>query len=263
MILPPQLLKLVVGLASQQLFPDSFRYIAVGGAPIGKTLLDQAEALNLPVFQGYGLSEACSVLSVNRPGEQRSGSVGKPLPHADINISDDGEIIASGTIFNGYLNSTKEPSGELATGDLGYIDDDGYLFITGRKKDTIITDYGRNSAPEWLESELQAHPDIGQAAVFGNHKPWPSAMLVPSAALTHRCRENDISLVNELNNAVDDINHQLPDYAQIRRFLIADQPFNMKNSELTGNGRPRRDVIAQHYADEITAMYEENNEYVL
>lgn len=264
MILPPQLLKLVVSLARQRLLPDSFRYLAVGGAPVGTTLLHQASELGLPVYQGYGLSEACSVLTVNRPGEQRPGSVGKPLPHARIHINDDGEIIAGGTIYKGYLNQTNQPVAELATGDLGYIDEDGYLFITGRKKDTIITDYGRNIAPEWLESELQAHAHIAQAAVFGNGKPFASAILVPSVTLnTSLMKAKDSSMVTELNLAIDEINQHLPDYARIQRFQVADQPFSTRNGELTSNGRLRRKVIAQNYSKQISEIYEGLNEHIL
>ena len=263
MILPPQLLKLVCGLAAQQQLPDSLRCLAVGGAPVGATLLQQAESLDLPVYQGYGLSEACSVLTVNTPEERRSGSVGKPLSHVNIRIADDGEIYAGGTIFQGYLNTAEHSAEELATGDRGYIDNDGFLFITGRKKNTIITDYGRNMAPEWLESELQAHPDIAQAAVFGNGKPYASAMLVPSIALITRCKNEGCSIIEAINTVLDQVNQHLPDYAQVRKFQLADQPFSTKNDELTGNGRPRRDVIARHYANQISAMYEENHEQVL
>lgn len=264
MILPPQLLKLAVGLARQRLLPDSFRYIAVGGAPVGTALLQQASELGLPVYQGYGLSEACSVLTVNRPDEQRPGSVGKPLPHAHIRINDDGEIIAGGTIYKGYLNQSDQPVAELATGDLGYIDEDGYLFISGRKKDTIITDYGRNIAPEWIESELQAHAHIAQAAVFGNGKPFPSAILVPSTTLNAKLTNGkNSSMVTELNVAIDEVNQHLPDYARITRFQVADEPFSTRNGELTSNGRPRRNIIAQNYSKQISEIYEELNEYLL
>jgi long-subunit acyl-CoA synthetase (AMP-forming) len=263
MILPPQLLKLVVGLATQGQLPDSFRYIAVGGAPVGGTLLEQARALDLPIYQGYGLSEACSVVTVNTPDKQRIGSVGKPLPHSQVQISDAGEILVSGTIYDGYLNAPTPTGKTLATGDLGYMDDDGYLYITGRRKDVIITGYGRNVSPEWLEAQLQAHADIAQAAIYGNGRAFLTAVIVPSASMYHVHQGQLSEMLDSFTYTLESINAGLPDYARVTEFIIAEQPFSPNNNELTANGRPRREVIGQHYARQIADIYEEKNEQLL
>ncbi len=247
---PPQLLKLMIGLASQQMLPDSFRYIAVGGAHVSKKMLELAESLGLPVYQGYGLSEACSVVTVNTPEFNRAGSVGKPLSHLGVRISEAGEIMVQG-----YASGSNKD--ELATGDLGYLDDDGYLYITGRNRNVIITSYGRNIAPEWVESELLSHPSIAQAVVVGDKQEYLVAILTPAMTAT------TVELQKLLDHAVFETNQHLPDYAQVREYLIATSPFSVETDELTHNGRPRRVVIEHHYADLIHKLYEAEHEQLL
>jgi len=244
LIVPPNLLKLLVGLAQEQQLPDSFRFIAVGGAPVGAALLEAAEQAGLPVYQGYGLSECCSVVTVATPQKNRRGSVGKPLPHARVRIDDDGEIHVGGVTFDGYLNESDQGGDEIATGDIGYFDDDGYLFVTGRNRHRIITGYGRNISPEWLESELVAHPSIGQAVVFGDELPILTAVVVPAAALDF----------DDLLAVITQVNSKLPDYAHIDDYILADQPFTVANSELTAAGTPARSVIKQRYAEQISNL---------
>jgi long-subunit acyl-CoA synthetase (AMP-forming) len=257
-ILPPQLLKLVIGLARQQVLPGSFRYIAVGGAPVGQRLLDEAEALGLPVFQGYGLSEACSVVAVNTPSNNRPGSVGKPLPHATVRVSEQGEILVKGKTFEGYVNdSQRNDTDEVATGDLGYLDEDGYLYITGRQRNVIITSYGRNISPEWVESELLSHPSIAQAAIMGNNHEYLVAVVVPAK------NGPQSEIMKTLDETIAEANLKLPDYAQIHDYVIADSPFCYGQGELTSNGRPRRDVIERHYSDRIEKLYEIGHEQIL
>jgi len=258
MILPPQLLKLVIGLASRNRLPDSFRYIAVGGAPVGKGLMERAKRLGLPVSQGYGLSEACSVVAVNTLGDNRHGSVGKPLPHARVRISPDGEILVGGTVFRGYLNQGGGCVGEVATGDLGYLDEQGYLFVTGRRKDVIITGYGRNISPEWIESECQAHPAIAQAAIFGDGEPFLTAVLTPQPMSAGSSR----NYVGQLADALSEVNRSLPDYAQVARFVVSKQPFSTVTQELTANGRPRREIIGERYARQLRQVYEQRHEHI-
>ncbi|MFK8066830.1 MAG: AMP-binding protein [Gammaproteobacteria bacterium] len=251
LIVPPQLLKLLIIFARQKILPDSFRYIAVGGAPVGNALLKEAAELELPVYQGYGLSEACSVISTNTPDQNRHGSVGKPLPHQKVRIAEGGEIIIHGETFSGYLNEQKrDPQTELATGDVGYLNDEGYLYVTGRKNQRIISSYGRNVSPEWIESELESHDAIMQAAVLGNNKPFLIAVIVSKE-------------VNKLDHAIESINKTLPDYAQIKNYIVAQLPFTISNLQCTTNGKPRRDQIKQEYREQIENIYESVNRNVL
>jgi len=254
-ILPPQLLKLLVALAERQLLPDSLRFIAVGGAPVGMALLDAARDAGLPVFQGYGLSEACSVVALNTEDNHYLGSVGKPLPHAGVRINDSGEIVVSGICFNGYLNEPAiDRQAELNTGDLGYLDEEGYLYVTGRSRNRIITGYGRNVSPEWVESELQSHPLVAQAAVFGNDLPCLVVVLVPASP--------DIGSA-EINRIIDAVNERLPDYARIGNFIVAGSPFSIDSGEMSVSGCPCRAVIEQHYLAQINNQPEMQNEQFL
>lgn len=249
MIVPPNLLKLLVALGQQQQLPDSFRFIAVGGAPAGTRLLDAAAELGLPVFQGYGLSEACSVVAVNSPANNRPGSVGKVLPHSRVRVDANQRIYVSGTTADGYLNSVDfDDTSELDTGDLGYLDDEGYLYVTGRHRNRIITGYGRNISPEWIESELLAHPDIAQAAVFGDETGDIVAVFVAATVLTP----------TGLSAAVDAVNAGLPDYARINRYIAAPSPFSIERGELSAAGALVRSTIAQRYVTSAQNVMEES-----
>jgi len=258
LIVPPQLLKLMVALAQARQLPDSFRYIAVGGAPTSLSLLESARELGLPVYQGYGLSEACSVVAVNTDSNNFPGSAGRPLPHMKVRISEHGEIMLSGDTCCQYLHAeTDAPPQELATGDLGYLDDKGYLYITGRCRERIITAYGRNISPEWVESELLSQPAIAQAALFGSNMTHLVAVLVPA------CPVPSSDVWRELEEALDAVNAQLPDYARVDRFIIAAGPFTAANGELSSSGCLRRQVIKQHYAEHLRRQSEEPLEHVL
>jgi long-subunit acyl-CoA synthetase (AMP-forming) len=165
-ILVPQLLALAVECAQAGApLPSTLRFVAVGGAPCSASLLRRARALGIPVYEGYGLSEATSVVSMNRPGSERAGSVGMPLPHARVRIADDGEIVVSGALFGGYLG-LYDPSPQVwHTGDTGWLDADGFLYISGRKKTAA---FGRNVSPKWVESQLVATRAVQQTAVFAD-----------------------------------------------------------------------------------------------
>jgi long-chain acyl-CoA synthetase len=255
MILPPQLLKLLLALAERQLLPNSLRFIAVGGAPVGMALLDAAREEGLPVYQGYGLSETCSVVALNTMDNQYLGSVGKPLPHAGIRINENGEIVVTGASFNGYLNGPAvDPQAELKTGDLGYLDEEGYLYVTGRSRNRIITSFGRNVSPEWVESELLSHPLVAQAAVFGNELPFLLAVLVPAS------QDADSA---EFERVIEEVNQRLPDYARIGNFIMASAPFSITTGEMTVSGSPCRAAIEQHYLAQINHQAEVWNEKIL
>jgi long-chain acyl-CoA synthetase len=228
--------------------PASLRYVAVGGAPVSPRLLERARLAGLPVCEGYGLSECASVVAVNRPGEQRLGSVGKPLPHVRIGFAADGEILVQGPRWRGYLGDTVPTDCDarvIATGDLGHLDADGYLHLTGRKKNIFITSFGRNVAPEWVERELVAHAPVMQAAVFGEGRDFNAAVVVCAAAVTPQA----------IDAAIADANARLPDYARVRAWVRATAPFSPANGLSTHNGRPRRDRIQATYAEPLAALY--------
>jgi long-subunit acyl-CoA synthetase (AMP-forming) len=258
MILPPQLLKLLVALAKQHVLPNSFRFIAVGGAPVGIGLLDEARELELPVYQGYGLSEACSVVALNTAEKNRMGSVGRLLAHNKLRINEDGEIIIIGETFNGYLKGNgRNTDGELATGDLGYLDEEGYLYVTGRCRDRIITSYGRNISPEWIESELLSQPLITQAVVFGNDMPCLAAVLVLAQ---HDPQDINVDVIDGI---MQEVNDRLPDYARVCDYVIADAPFSVASGELSACGSPCRAAIGQHYFERQKNQPEVQNEQLL
>jgi long-chain acyl-CoA synthetase len=245
-IMVPQMLQAVVAAGQHGAsMPSKLRYLAVGGAPVSSSLRDNAEALGLPVFEGYGLSECASVVAVSRPGESRPASVGKPLPHLRVEFADDGEIQIRGALWHGYLGDG-EVSELIATGDLGHLDDEGFLYITGRKKNIFITSFGRNVSPEWVEGEVAAHPGIVQAAVFGEARPFNSAVIVPWPGTTPAA----------IQAALDKANDRLPDYAQVRAWVIANEPFTPANQLATANGRLRRELIHGRYAQQIDTLYQ-------
>ncbi len=247
MILIPEMLQALLAAVEQGLDVSDLRFIAVGGASVSPALLKKAESLGLPVYEGYGLSECASVVAVNAPEALRRGSVGKPLPHVKVSTSSDNEIMVAGPAYAGYLNelprNTNKP---LATGDLGYLDEDGYLYVTGRKKNVFITSFGRNVSPEWIEREIQAQPVIAQAVVFGEGRPWNVAVIVPMKHAT--CEEIDQSL--------QEVNRSLPDYARVSKWLMADEAFSPLNGQYTMNGRPRREAIWNVYAEQVNQLYE-------
>ena len=254
LIVPPALLKLLVHLAGAQLLPDSLRFIATGGAPIGMSLLAAAASLDLPVYQGYGLSETGSVVALNTVVDNRPGSVGKPLPHVHIHISDAGEIMVQSDTLADYLKDPVRENGNLlATGDTGYIDAEGYLFVTGRMCERIITSYGRNISPEWIEAELLSHPAIRQAAVFGNDLPFLVAILVPMTS----------GALESMDKVIATINEKLPDYARIDGWLEANPVFSMARGELTPSGTLRRRVIEKNYSRQLDGYREHAQENIL
>jgi long-chain acyl-CoA synthetase len=251
-ILVPQLLLALVAAAENGIMlPPSLKFIAVGGARVGEALLQRAASLELPVFEGYGLSECASVVTINRPGLYRRGSVGQALPHASISIASDGEIHVSGSTYLGYVGAPPPVDSGYATGDLGEIDADGFLHILGRRRNVFITSYGRNVNPEWVEAELVQHPLIAQAVVYGEARPTNAAIVVPRVAgVSPRA----------LSSAISAVNAGLPDYARVEHVVRATAPFDTANGQLTANGRPRRDAIWQAYGEAVIRLYDHQAE---
>jgi long-subunit acyl-CoA synthetase (AMP-forming) len=246
-VLVPQLLKAIVGGISAGLpMPESLRFVAVGGAPVADSLLQDARALGLPVYQGYGLSEAGSVVCLNLPGASREKSVGKPLPHLRVAVQSDGEIIVSGPVHLGYLGAeTNTRQTDWSTGDLGYLDQEGYLFLTGRKKTAYSTAFGRNVSPEWVEAALTGQYRIAQAALFGEGQPFNVAILVPNGDVTS----------HELAHAVHSVNQHLPDYARVAHWIVAKQPFTPANQLMSPSGSIQRQRVYSEYQEQIENLY--------
>lgn len=249
LLLVPELLRLLVAaVARGWRAPSSLRFIAVGGASVAPELLDAAQRAGLPVFEGYGLSECASVVALNSPEAERKGSVGRVLPHARVRIDTTGEIHVRGATLQGYLGDDGTPIDEVATGDLGEMDDQGFLYVRGRRKNLLITSLGRNISPEWVERGLLACGPIAQAMVIGEGRPHLSALLWPSRP--------EVSAA-ELSAAIDTANAALPDYARVRRWARLPEPLSLRDGTLTANGRTRRDVVLDRYPHLIGGLHDD------
>jgi len=255
LILVPELLKawlLFLGKTGLQA-PPGLAYVAVGGSRVEHAMLVQARRLGIPAYQGYGLTECGSVVSLNRPGDD-GDDVGRPLPHVRVVIRQD-EVHVTTRAFLGYLgDEASNTQASYPTGDLGHFGEDGHLHLSGRRKNLLITSFGRNISPEWVESTLVAQPEIAQAVVTGDARNVLSAIVVPFPGVTRE----------QITAAIARANAQLPDYARIGHWIEA-APFTFHNGLSTGNGRPVRSAILNHYAAEISALYlnEENTHVVL
>jgi long-subunit acyl-CoA synthetase (AMP-forming) len=249
-VLVPELLQLLVVAAERGWrAPSSLRFVAVGGAPVALDLLERADAVGLPVFEGYGLSECASVVCLNTPHARRRGSVGRPLPHARVRVADDGQLMVSGVTLHGYLGQAPRRSDqEWATGDLGEIDADGYVYVRGRLSNVFITSLGRNVAPEWVERELTQQPGIRHVMVHGESRPHAVALVsVPDPGVSDA----------DIERAIVAANSRLPDYAQVRRWARAPEPFSFQNGLLTSNGRLRRGAILERHGALVASLYGE------
>jgi long-subunit acyl-CoA synthetase (AMP-forming) len=249
LILLPQMLKaLVAVLRAEGRRLDGLAFVAVGGARTSPELLREARSLGVPAFEGYGLSECGSVVSLNVPGEDRPGTVGRVLPHVDLRLGPDGEVLVRGREAVRYVGEAS-PSGEwYDTGDVGYMDQAGYLTLLGRRRNVLITGFGRNVSPEWVESELLSAPEIAQALVFGDDLPGLCALLVPAPGIEHAA----------LQRALVRVNRRLPDYARIITWEAA-EPFRSGEGEMTVNGRPCRKRIMEGRAAMLATLEERAN----
>ncbi|MEU3297982.1 AMP-dependent synthetase/ligase [Streptomyces longwoodensis] len=246
-----------------------------GGSPLHRDLSLFYEGIGIYVHDGYGLTETSGGLTMQPLGRERSGTVGQALPGTEIRVADDGEILVRGpSVFQGYVNddgATRAAlrGGWLATGDLGHLDGDGYLTITGRKKDVIITSSGKSVSPALLEQRLRMHPLVHQAVVVGDNRPcvgalitldpdflahWRGGLMLQGDAPSREAREEN-ALRDELGRAVAAANSAVSRSESIRVFRVLPQPFDQTNGLLTPSMKLRRDSIVQHYATEIDAMY--------
>lgn len=255
MILMPQLLQaLVISADAGWQAPDSLRFIAVGGGSVHRMLLDKAWQHGLPVYEGYGLSECGSVVALNTPANRRNGALGKPLPHLRTRITN-GELYVADAVFLGYAGDpsswTRQDADEwVATGDLCELDTDGYLHFVGRSKNLIVSSYGRNISPEWVEREISFNPQVSQVIVFGDSRPFCVALIAARA---------DAVSDTVIQQLVNEANRRLPEYARVRhwrRLPHALPPGTGAPDDLmTTNGRPRRGRIEQYFQAQIDALY--------
>jgi long-chain acyl-CoA synthetase len=228
-----------------------------GGAPLNPDVGVFFQSLGITFLQGYGQTEAAPVVSVNRPSAGiRLETVGPPVKNTEVKIASDGEIMVRGElVMHGYWRNPEETErvlqdGWLATGDVGHLDKKGRIVITDRKKDLIVNDKGDNIAPQRVEGMLTLQPEIAQAMVYGDRKPYLVALLVPEADVA---AEADVQ--QRLSAAVARVNADLSVIEKVRRFVIADAPFSAENEQLTPSLKIRRHVIKAAYGDRLEALY--------
>jgi long-chain acyl-CoA synthetase len=230
-----------------------------GAAPLGMDVLEFFRSLNMLVIEGYGLTETSSSLSVNDPDDYRFGTVGHAVDGCEIRLEDDGEILVrSDSVFMGYFKDPEATAaaftedGFFRTGDVGEIDADGFVKITDRKKDIIITAGGKNIAPQNLENALKASRFVSQALVVGDRRPYVTALITLDSDEVRASGRDPQELVQEL---VDDVNRDRVRVEQIKRFTILPRDFTLEAGELTPTLKLRRRVVLDHFGDEVEALY--------
>jgi len=227
-----------------------------GGAPLAKDIIEFFAALDVLILEGYGLTECTTGATINRPTRYRFGSVGPALPGVELRVADDGEVlIKSDTVFGGYFKeeeATREilsEDGWLRSGDVGHLDEDGFLTITDRLKDILVTAGGKNVAPQNLENALKTHAVISQALVLGDRRRYIAALITLSEDVDPEGAEPAVQ------RAVDEVNRDLSRYEQIKRFTILPRDFTLEAGEVTPTMKLKRRVCQEHFAAEIEALY--------
>jgi len=252
------------------------RYFICGGAPISTDIVEFFHALGLMVLPGYGLTETSPVLSANTPGRIRFGTVGKVLPGIELRIAEDGEILARGpNVMMGYFKNeaaTREvmKDGWLRTGDIGRFDEDGFLLITDRKKDIIVTSGGKNVAPQPVEGLIQTSPYIANAVVVGSSRKFISALVVPDfgkledlarargipfADRAELCRRPEV--VEFLLGEVGRVTAELAPYERVKKIAVLDRDFDIGLGEVTPTLKVKRNIVEQKYAGLIESLYKD------
>ena len=255
-------------------FGGRVRYYIAGGAPLGLDTAHWFADAGVRILEGYGLTETSPVIAVNTPIANRMGSTGKPLPNIECRIAGDGELLVRGpSIFPGYWKNHSEPDsidaeGWFHTGDIGHIDEDGFLFITDRKKELLKTSGGKLIAPQPIENKLKASYLIGNCAVVGDRHKFASALITPNfPALEAWAKETGISTASraqlvesptvraEYQSIIDRVNATLANFETIKRFRLLPDDWSLDSGELTPSMKLRRRVVAKKYAAEIAAFY--------
>ena len=253
---------------------NKVEYAVSGGAPLGTRLGHFFRGIGVTILEGYGLTETTAPATVNIPEKVKIGTVGPPLPGVSVKIADDGEILIKGlNVLRGYHDNEEATldalrDGWFHTGDLGDLDEDGYLKITGRKKEILVTAGGKNVAPAVLEDRLKAHPIISQCLVVGDGKPFIAALvtldeeMLPGWAANNglgsisleQARVNETVLA-EIQGAVDEANKAVSKAESIRKFAVLGEDFTEENGTLTPSMKLKRNIIMRDYMDEVEGLY--------
>lgn len=251
----------------------NIRRAVSGGAALGERLTHFYRGIGIPVLEGYGLSETTAAVTVNLPQAQRVGSVGRPLPGTTVRVADDGELLfRGGQVFGGYWRNAEATDeclvdGWFHTGDVGEVDDDGFVWVTGRKQEIMVTAGGKNVAPGVLEDTVRAHPLVSQCMVVGEGRPYVGALVTIDRATlamwmdAHRKSGDVADLVHdpdmlaEVQGAVDDANASVSRAEAIRTFAILTADWSEETGELTPTLKLRRSLVAAKFADDVEALY--------
>jgi long-chain acyl-CoA synthetase len=254
-------------------FGGNLRQATSGAAPIAKEILEFFFACGVPVLEGFGMTETATASTASPIANYRFGSVGRALPGLEIRIADDGEVLLKGpNIFGGYYKNDDASFGAihdgwLHTGDLGSLDEDGYLYITGRKKDIIITAGGKNLTPANLENDLKQSRWISQAVMHGDRRPYPVALItLDPEEIVHFAREHglpeDVASLSREPQAIeliqaelDKVNERYAQVEKIKKFVILDHDLSQETGELSPTLKVKRNVVNEKYADLFESLY--------
>jgi long-chain acyl-CoA synthetase len=245
-----------------------------GGAPLGRDVAEFFDAIGIRIYEGYGLSECTTAATTNTPAGWRLGTVGRALPGFELRTAEDGELlIRSETVFAGYLKDEEatalvlDAEGWLHTGDIAEIDGDGFVAITDRKKDILVTAGGKNIAPQNLENDLKASKYVSQAIVVGDRRPYPAALItLDEAEIAKWAAERGIEggvealardeqVIALVQGIVDDVNRERSNYEQIKKFVILPRDFTMDDDEVTPTLKLKRRAIMRNFAETVESIY--------
>ncbi|MDP9277199.1 MAG: AMP-dependent synthetase/ligase [Actinomycetota bacterium] len=254
-------------------FGGKLKQANTGAAPIAKEILEFFYACGVPVLEGYGMTETATVATTQTVDRHRLGSVGYALPGCEIRIAEDGEVLIKGpNIFGGYYKNDDASFGTIVdgwlhTGDLGSLDEDGFLFITGRKKDIIITAGGKNLTPANIENDLKQSRWISQAVMYGDRRPYPVALItldpdeIVQFAKEHELSDDPAALADDpevrelIQRILDEANGKYAQVEQVKKFVILDHDLSQETGELTPTLKVKRNVVNEKYADLFEALY--------
>jgi long-chain acyl-CoA synthetase len=259
----------------RELFGDQVKIALTGAAPIDVDVLSFFHAAGVWVLEGYGMTETSSLATLNTIREHKQGTVGRPFPGCELRIAEDGEVLIRGAhVFKGYYREDRATEatlheGWLLSGDLGELDADGYLTITGRKKDLIITSSGKNVSPSNIENALKVCRWVSHAVVYGDRRPYLTALLTldpdEAAALAEKVGAHDSDpaalarhpgVRKEIQAAIDDSNRRFARIEQVKRFAILDRDLTQEHGELTPSMKVKRNVVYERYAKRFAAIYD-------